>query len=176
MQPSTEEKSKSLYQLLTSFHHYGLALTFIFTVSNLFILQNRSPGVILLFILPPSCALLLLDSSRASRMSKILAISFLCCIGICIELALIQTLLPKFNFFPQLPRTQSRILSFYVAVYLFYFLVLLPPICFGRSLYLKKVGEQPYLHPNICYLGLFSWGVLMSGFLAGVPFLVKELF
>jgi hypothetical protein len=70
-------------------------------------------------------------------------------------------ILPILNLFPEMPRTQNRILTWYFLVYATLQFVVVPPVVFFKSLRTAWRGEQPALEIWICLLGLAVWGFII---------------
>jgi len=155
------------------FHCYWLAAAFIAAVGQLFLLQGADLGIVLLFLIPPTLAFGILSNPAASNLTRALSYGFLALIGVGVVLGPQHDILPGMDGWKgQLPRTQSRILTWYTGVYLLYFLGILPPVTFGSSLRRRRRGEPPALAPDICYLGLFTWLLLIPGLAAVINLLM----
>ena len=88
-------------------------------------------------------------------------IAFLVLVDIGVILAPAHQLFPGLNFFPELPLTASRMISWYILVYVTLQFVVAPPIVLGRSLRIAWRGEKPPLAVWICVFGSAVWGLLM---------------
>jgi len=144
-----------------------LALVFLLAVGHLFLLHGADPGIILMFLLPPAIAVWTATHPGATRAARLLAWTFLVLIATGVFLGPQHKILPGMDAWKgQLPITQSRILTWYSGVYLLYLGGILPPFAFLTSLWRHRHGVKAQLSPPTCYLGLFTWSLMM---LAVVP-------
>ena len=95
-------------------------------------------------------------------------IAFLVLVDLGVILAPAHQILPRLNFFPELPRTDSRILSWYILVYTTLQLGIAPPVVFFRSLRTAWRGKKPPLATWICLFGLVAWAIFMFVVTMGV--------
>jgi hypothetical protein len=89
-------------------------------------------------------------------------IAFLVLVDLGVLLAPAHLICPWLNMFPEIPRTQNRIISWYILVYATLQFGVLPPVVFVRSLRTASRGETPALATWICLFGFAVWGLLMS--------------
>jgi hypothetical protein len=89
-------------------------------------------------------------------------VAFLVLVDLGVILAPAHGILPWLNLFPRIPRTPSRILSWYVLVYVALQFIVLPPVVFVRSLRTARRGGRPLLSPWICVFGFLVWGLFVS--------------
>lgn len=165
-----------LLRSLENAHHLWLALAFLFAVANLFLLRNADPRVVLLFLVPPTLAFLILSSPNPGRASRFACRLFLGMVTTAIVLGEFRALIPNLRpLFPGVPQQQDRILTFYVGVYLVFYLVLLPPYVFVISLRRHGRAEAVTLSRSTCILGLMTWALLVLGLVAGIPQLLKAM-
>ena len=141
-------------------------------VGFLVALRGLSPAIILLFGVPPTIAALMTGAQRVSPRTRLVAWTFLAAVGIGAAIAHVPQIFPKLGGVdPQLPRWQDRMLTWYAAVYLFYFQSVVPlHACIG-TLQAYRRGEPTQLSRPTCYLGLFTSGLLTLLF----PFILPIL-
>ena len=89
-------------------------------------------------------------------------VSFLLLVDVGIVIAPEHQLFPMLNMFPQLPRTQNRILTWYFLVYGSLQFLVAPPVAFFRSLRTAWRGQKAALAPWICLLGFAVWGLIVT--------------
>lgn len=155
-------------------HRVCLAVGFLFVVAHLFLLSHADIRVLLLFLFPPLFAIFVANRPDASSMLLVLAYAFLMLIGVGVIAGCDPRLLPKMNEFPQLPPFEGRILTFYLAVYLLFLWVILPPCIFGRELWRRRCEKPTQFSRMTSYLGLFTWGLLMLGLTQAIPRLIER--
>ena len=88
-------------------------------------------------------------------------VAFLVLVDLGVIFAPVHSPWPGLNMFSTIPRTQSRILSWYFIVYFLLQFVVVPPVVFVRSLATAWRGGKPALAPWICAFGFAVWGLLM---------------
>jgi hypothetical protein len=134
-------------------------------VAFLVMLRGLKPGIILLFGVPPIVAAIITGAERASPRTRLVAWIFLAAVGVGSGIAHFPQVFPKLGGVdPQLPRWQDRMLTWYTAVYLFWFQSVIPMHALTASLQAHQRGETPPLSRPTCYLGLFTSGLLTIGF------------
>ena len=89
-------------------------------------------------------------------------VAFLVLVDLGVILAPAHGIFPRLNLFPGIPWTPSRILSWYVLVYVALQFVALPPVVFVRSLRTVRRGGKPLLSPWICVFGFLVWGLFVT--------------
>ena len=121
-------------------------------------------GFIVLF--PFSMALWLAYRMRNATSRWIIA--FLVLVDLGVIFAPAHQIFPRLNFFPEISRTQNRILSWYIVVYVTLQFGVAPPIAFVRSLRTAWRGGKPALATWICVFGFAVWGLFVSVVSMGV--------
>jgi len=89
-------------------------------------------------------------------------VTFLILVDLGVIIAPEHRLFPRLDLFPEIPRTQSRILSWYILSYFALQFIAAPPVAFFRSLRTAWRGGRPALALWICVFGLAVWGLLAS--------------
>ena len=154
----TDKRSRITWWL-TYLHEALAAITFVPAVLHLLLLRKFNPGVLVLFLLPPTVAAVSWKTGRLSS-TRVLGAGFLLLLLIGDAIAPFHGVLSRMNCFPELPLTGNRVLSWYGAVYLLYAIVILPPPLFIRPLIQRKCGEEPYFSWPTCCLGLLCWLIM----------------
>jgi hypothetical protein len=167
---------RQLLQSLKNAHRLWLALAFLYAVAHLLLLRKADPRVALLFLVPPTIAFLILSFAKPGRASRFVCRLFLAMVTMAILLGEFRAFLPNLQpQFPGVPQQQDRILTFYVGVYLFFILGFLPPFVFALSLRRHSRGEPAELSQATCILGFMTWALMMLGFVANLPQLLKAM-
>jgi len=109
---------------------------------------------------PFAMALAISFLTRTATPSWIVA--FLVLVDLGVILAPAHHIFPWLNMFPEIPRTQNRILSWYFLVYVTLQFGVAPPVGFARSLHTAWHGGKPALASWICVFGLLVWGLFVS--------------
>jgi hypothetical protein len=174
--PSSPNRWAMASQFAERMHHAALAAIFLAAVGRLFFVQGFSLGVLILFCEPPLFAYVYLRAPDTSVWTRRLAWLFFALIGVGILLAPMQGVLPRLNCFPKLPRTENRLLSWYMAVYLFYMPGVLPPYIALRNLWLQWHRKPVEFSRPTCWLMLFVWGLLMLAFVGGAGKFIAIMF
>jgi hypothetical protein len=115
-------------------------------------------GFIVLFPFAMALGISLLARAATPRW----IVAFLVLVDLGVILAPAHGVFPWLNMFPEIPRTQNRILSWYFLVYATLQFGVAPPLAFGRSLHTVWHGGKPALATWICVFGLAVWGLLVS--------------
>jgi hypothetical protein len=151
---------KLLIRLAQGYRHWSAGALAVAVVHLLRVGGAESIFVGFLVLVPFSMALAIAYLTRGATSRWLVA--FLVLVDLGIILAPAHGIFPRLNLFPQIARTQSRILSWYMLVYATLQFGVAPPVAFGRSLHTAWRGGKPGLAPWICILGLAVWGLLAS--------------
>jgi hypothetical protein len=89
-------------------------------------------------------------------------VAFLILVDLGVIIAPQHQFLPRLGMFLGVPRTENRILTWYVLVYALLQFVLAPPVFFTKSLRTSWRGGKPALAPWICYFGFVVWGIIVT--------------
>jgi hypothetical protein len=174
--PSSGNRWTRASELAERLHHVALVAVFLTAVGRLFFVRGFSLGGLVLFCEPPLFAYVYLRVPDTSVWTRRLAWSFFALIAIGILLAPIQGILPRLNCFPDLPRTENRLLSWYMAVYMFYMPGILPPYIAVRNLWLRSHERPADFSRPTCWLILFAWSLLMLALGGGARQLFDIMF
>ncbi|HXT60370.1 MAG TPA: hypothetical protein VN699_17135 [Pirellulales bacterium] len=161
--PSSGDRWTRASESAERLHHAALAAAFLAAVGRLMFVQGAPLRVLWLFGMPPLFAYCVLRSQRSSPGARLLAWLFFALIAMGVLLAPMQRLLPWLNGFPQLPAAENRLLSWYLGVYLAYFLGILPPYISVRNLRQHARGQDVDFGPPTCWPMLFTWGLIVFG-------------
>jgi hypothetical protein len=150
----------TLLWLLKAYRTWSLGL-FAYALYHLLrIGAFESYFALLCVVVPFGMALAL--SYRMGESTPLWIVSFLLLVDVGIVIAPEHQLLPMLNLFPQLPRTQNRILTWYFLVYGSLQFVVAPPVMFFRSLRTAWRGKKAALAPWICLLGFAVCGLIVA--------------
>jgi hypothetical protein len=150
----------SLLWVVKAYRLWSLGV-FAYALSRLAMVGKvESYYVLFLVIFPFGMALAI--SYRLGDATSRWIVAFLILVDVGVILAPEHRLLPKLNLFPDLPLTQSRILTWYLLIYAWLQFVVLPPVVFSRSLRTARRGGQPALASWICLLGFAVWGLIVT--------------
>jgi hypothetical protein len=126
----------------------------------LFWLRGLDFGLIVLVGLPPFLAVFF-TRRKVPPVTRRIAWTFLVLIGLGALVADSPALFPKLGGFERrLNPWQDRMLTWYGAVYVFWFLVVLPTSLFLGSLRAHREGRPAKVSRPTCYLGLVTTGLL----------------
>lgn len=132
-------------------------------VAQFAVIRGFNVGMILLFVLPTLMAVLVSLSPQPSR-GRFLANLFLGLIAFGIAIAHVPRLFPDLcGVQANLPPAQSRILSWYIVVYLVYITGVLPFHVFTKALAEHKAGKPAQFSRPTCYLGLLTALLVFPG-------------
>jgi len=95
-------------------------------------------------------------------------VAFIVLVDLGVIVAPFHGVLPWLNMFPEIPRTENRILSWYCLVYTTLQFGVAPPVVLGRCLHTAWRGGRTALAPWICVFGLAVWLLLVSVAMLGV--------
>lgn len=126
-------------------------------VVHLILLRGPGIAVFLLFGLPPLVALALFDRSR-------LVAAFLALIFAGTLIAPFPKILPAMGGVDRrLPVEADRLLTWYFAVYIFFFLGLIPIVAFVSQLRRHRHNEPALLSRFTCRFGVLTWLLVLPG-------------
>ena len=161
---------RALLWLVKAYRTWSLGL-FAYAVMHLFLVGKfQSYFVLFLVAFPFGMALAVSYAKGDATPRGIVAFLILVDLGVIIAPA--HQILPMLNLFPDLPKTQNRILTWYFAVYFLLQFVLAPPYVFFGSLRTAWRGGRPPIALWICLFGLATWSFIV--FLVTV-FVVRAL-
>ena len=171
--PSVAYKVRQrLVWLAKAYRVWSLGLFAVAILHLILVGQFKNYFAAFLVILPFSTALIM--SYQFGERTSGWIVTFLILVDLGVIIAPEQQILPKLNMFPQIPRTQNRILSWYILVYISLQFVALPPVAFFRSLRTAWRGNQPTLSPWICLLGFAVWILVVTIFTLWVMYIFKD--
>ena len=127
---------------------------------QLVIVRGASWSLLLPLLMPAFLAIACINSPGSAKPTRLVAWIFLLVIAAGIAIAPLHDVLPRLSGMPDLQPTEGRLLTWYMASYCFFGLVILPPYLFSRPLYLARRGMPMYFSRFTCYLGLFTWTLL----------------
>lgn len=140
---------------------YWVIAAFLTAVVRLFLLKGFHLGILMVFLLPPSFALLVKDASPR-RSSRLAALVFLNLVALGVAIAPVEELFPRLGgVVENIPREDNRILAWYLCVYSITLFLLLPVFLFVRAIIDRRRGRPAEFSRFTCYLGLFA--VLIAG-------------
>ena len=150
---------KALLWLVSAYRIWSLAL-FVWAIGHLLAVGGFASYFVAFLIIVPFTAALGISYVTRNAVSPWI-VSFLLLVDLGVVIAPEHRILPMLNMFPMLPRTQSRILSWYFLVYGMLQFVILPPVAFSRSMWTAWRGGTPVLHVGICLFGFAVWGLII---------------
>jgi tetratricopeptide (TPR) repeat protein len=140
----------------------------------LFVLSGLDPRVVVLFAVPPAFAAVFIRAGSATQ--RTIAWAFLAMIGIGSVIAHLPMLFPNLGGInPQLANWGDRMLTWYAAVYILWFIGVLPVYAFCSNLAAHKQGRPAWLSPFTCCLGLLTTALVWTGMAVAAPIILKEL-
>ncbi len=158
-----EEAENSVTAFLKSLFRvdrYIAAAGFFIAVVHLILLRSVNLGLVLMFLVIPLAMLCLASCPTATFLQKKVAQSFLGLMAIGVALAPLREILPNMRAFNNIPPIPNRILTWYVGIYLFYLMNVIPLAAFGSALRKNLIGEKAAFTTFTCILGLFAWCVM----------------
>jgi hypothetical protein len=159
MSTSTNERDNAVGGLARHAVYEGAAALLV-AVVHLVLLRGVSVGLLQLFVAPPLAAFLLLQRSTAKGVRR-LALAFLLLVALGAVVAPFPAFLPRLGGVDQrLPVESDRLLTWYVAVYLLFFMGILPTCFFVTNLRRHWRGEPATVSRFTCYLGLLPLAML----------------
>ncbi|MEP3479621.1 MAG: hypothetical protein ABJZ55_10270 [Fuerstiella sp.] len=143
------------------------AVSFFAIATQLVVLRGFDFRQLLLFVVPVLLALAVSRQEPATR-GSLLAQIFLGLIAFGLIIAEIPWLFPNLGGVdPNLPRETDRALTWYVAVYLLFFMTVCPFHLFTDSLSRQHQGRPAQFSKFTCWLGLFTASIMCVGMFAG---------
>jgi hypothetical protein len=132
-----------------------------FAVLHLLAMDHIKSIVFLFYLILPFGGALAISYRQGAETSRWIVI-FLILVDLGVIIAPDHWILPALNMFPDLPRTQNRILTWYFLVYVSLQFVVAPPVFFFQSLRIAWSGVRPPLASWICLFGLAVWGLIVA--------------
>ena len=147
-------------------HHsiYHGVFALLLAIVHLILLQGVSVGALWLFVLPPLVAVAMLRRSTAKGERR-LALVFLFLVALGAAVAPFPDILPKLGGVDRrLPAESDRLLTWYLVVYLLFFVGIMPARFLAANLRRHRRGEPAEISRFTCYLGVLTlalmWPVL----------------
>lgn len=149
---------RSVLAVLNNLHHRWLVMMFAFAVGCLMV-KGDFLGTLLFFAVPPFWAWIAVKSDDTSLWGKRLACAFLSFIVLGTLAATLDLMPAAFNQFPQLPRMQNRILSWYTRVFVLFAVgIVWPYFAIGLT---RRSLDVPAGWTIFGWFWLGSWALFM---------------
>ncbi|MGH7140757.1 MAG: hypothetical protein ACREHD_33915, partial [Pirellulales bacterium] len=148
---------------LSRLHHLSIAIAFLLAVGRLFFINGCNGAALACFVFTPGLALLVAIANE-SLWNKRIAEWFLLAVGACVVNGWLNFLPGAFNQFPNLSRSDNRVLSGYLYVYHLYVFGIVPPYVLIRSIWRHRRGEPAMFSQVECWLYLAIWAALLVAF------------
>ncbi len=148
-----------LLWLVKAYRIWSLGV-FVFAVIHLLRIGAFTSYFAFFFVVLPFGTALAIAFWKGDAVSRWI-VAFLILIDLGVILAPEHRILPMLNMFPEIPRTQNRILSWYFLVYVALQFVVVPPVVFFRSLRTAWSGGKPALATWISFFGLTVWSLFV---------------
>lgn len=137
---SSGGRNRELAVRLAHLHHLSIAITFLFAVGRLFFINGCNGTILVCFVFPPAIALAVTIADD-SRWNRRIAEWFLLAVAACVVNGWFDFLPGLFNYFPNLPLADNRVLSGYLFVYHVYLTGVVPPYVLIRAIWRHHCGQ-----------------------------------
>ncbi len=159
LEPLSEKIPASKPLKLDKLLDYWLLGMFLLAVAQLLFVRGLDQGTLIVFLLPPSMAMVARAASPR-RSTRVFAALFLTAVDLGEVVALFPSWSLRFQHDSRLSPHANAVLGWYLLMYLLFVFCLFPPFLFGRGLVDKHRGCKDGFSRFTCILGLIAWLIM----------------